>query len=141
MALIIKPLTFALCKKIARKRLSEARLLLSSNENSGAYYLAGYAIELALKACYCKQVGKYSYPPERKIYDQLYTHDLNQILTVSGVKPLFDNTVQSNTKLQSAWEVAKDWSEKTRYHIISKSDAKDMVASVEIIVGWIETLW
>jgi hypothetical protein len=37
-------------RKLAMARLAEARILLDAGEFSGAYYLAGYAIECAIKA-------------------------------------------------------------------------------------------
>jgi len=42
-------------QKLAEARLAEATLLLASGLPSGAYYLAGYAIECALKAIIAAQ--------------------------------------------------------------------------------------
>jgi len=41
-------------KELADLRLKEARALLTSGYPDGAYYLGGYALELALKAVVCK---------------------------------------------------------------------------------------
>src|ERR1039458_10039243 len=41
-------------QELARVRLEEAKSLLDLGKWRGAYYLAGYAIELALKACIIK---------------------------------------------------------------------------------------
>jgi HEPN domain-containing protein len=41
-------------QKLAAIRLKEAKLLLAANAPDGAYYLAGYAVECALKACIAK---------------------------------------------------------------------------------------
>jgi hypothetical protein len=38
-------------QRIARARVADARVLLGAKRYSGAYYLCGYAIECALKAC------------------------------------------------------------------------------------------
>lgn len=141
MSLITKPLTFSLCKQLSEQRLEEAKALLSNRKYSGAYYLAGYVIELALKGCYCKKVGKYTFPPERETYNQLYSHNLNDILIVSRTKSAYDKAVITDMRLQIAWEVVKDWSEKTRYQIIKKRDAKPMVEAVEVVLKWIKTLW
>jgi hypothetical protein len=41
-------------KSLTQQRLDEADDLLSLNRTDAAFYLAGYAIELALKAAICK---------------------------------------------------------------------------------------
>jgi hypothetical protein len=41
-------------RTLAELRAEEARVLLRSRRQLGAYYLAGYAVECALKACIAK---------------------------------------------------------------------------------------
>lgn len=41
-------------KSLTQQRLDEADDLLSLNRSDAAFYLAGYAVELALKAAICK---------------------------------------------------------------------------------------
>lgn len=141
MSLVIETLTFSLCKKLVDRRMTEAKILLAKRKYSGAYYLGGYAVELALKACYCKKVKKGSFPPERAIYDKLYDHDLNKLLDVSGIKADFNSAVSSNSPLQTAWEVVKDWSEKSRYTIVKRGDSISLVQAIETVLNWIKTKW
>jgi len=42
-------------QQLANERLDEAKALLNLGKWGGAYYLAGYAVELALKACIIKR--------------------------------------------------------------------------------------
>ena len=44
----------------------------------GAYYLAGYAIECALKACIAKATRRYDFPDRKKV-DASHTHDLREL--------------------------------------------------------------
>jgi hypothetical protein len=44
-------------QSLSRWRLLEARALLRAGLPNGAYYLAGYSIECALKACIAKTSG------------------------------------------------------------------------------------
>jgi hypothetical protein len=46
-------------KSLADLRIEDARLLLRSGRQQGAYYLCGYAVECALKACIAKTVKLY----------------------------------------------------------------------------------
>jgi HEPN domain-containing protein len=43
--------------RLSRLRIREARVLLEAGEFPGAYYLAGYAVECALKACVASSAG------------------------------------------------------------------------------------
>src|SRR5919106_3680906 len=44
-----------------------------AGEPSGAYYLAGYAVECGLKACIAKQVRRHEFP-DRTTVNQSHTH-------------------------------------------------------------------
>ena len=44
-------------KKLAKQKLAAARCLLENEHYDDAYYLAGYSIELFLKAVICKTLG------------------------------------------------------------------------------------
>jgi len=63
-------------KKLAKVRLKDAQALLEKGCYSGAYYLAGYAVECGLKACIAKQTREFDFPPDRKVIDAVYIHDL-----------------------------------------------------------------
>ena len=78
--LIAKQLTFSSEKKLAAIRLEEAKVLYRARQYSGAYYLSGYAIELGLKAYFCKSVRKYSFP-EKEVVDKLYMYLLFKFLS------------------------------------------------------------
>ena len=47
---------------LSETRIREAELLFNDDKFGGAYYLAGYSIECALKACICKQVKEFDFP-------------------------------------------------------------------------------
>jgi HEPN domain-containing protein len=54
-------------RALSRVWLSEATALLNAGLPDGAYYLAGYAVECALKACIAKETQRYEFP-EKKIW-------------------------------------------------------------------------
>ena len=49
-------------QNLANERIKDAEALLMAGRWSGAYYLAGYAVECALKACFAKQTREYDFP-------------------------------------------------------------------------------
>lgn len=57
-------------QELAELRLEEARVLLDQGKWDGAYYLAGYAVELALKARIIKE--KRYHRIDKKQAEELY---------------------------------------------------------------------
>lgn len=47
---------------LAEARVADARALLNAKRFDAAYYLAGYAIECALKACIAKRTRRHDFP-------------------------------------------------------------------------------
>jgi HEPN domain-containing protein len=45
-------------QQLAELRITEAKVLLDNGFYAGAYYLAGYAVECALKACIAKLTNR-----------------------------------------------------------------------------------
>jgi hypothetical protein len=53
--------------------------------NDGAYYLAGYSVECALKACIAKATQRHEFPDKKKA-DLSYTHNLKGLLNVARLE-------------------------------------------------------
>lgn len=145
MSLVTKPPTFSIFKKLAYKRSAEAEVLFKNKKYSGAYYLAGYCIELALKAKYSKQTKRNSFPPVKDIYNILYSHNLNKLLEVSGLSTALANESKNNTVLGTHWGVIKDWSEDSRYQEIPKNEAESLLRAINDksngLLNWISKHW
>jgi HEPN domain-containing protein len=73
-------------QRLAELRLIEARFLLDAGFSDGAYYLAGYAVECALKACIAKGTHQYDFP-DKKLVEKSYTHDVEKLLDAAGMIP------------------------------------------------------
>ncbi len=89
-------------------------VLLTAGHYSGAYYLAGYAVECALKSCVAKQVRQYDFP-DRKLANEAFTHDLEKLMKLSGLASELAEEMKTNKLLELNWAVVKDWSESARY--------------------------
>ena len=64
---------------LSRVRLREARALARLGMNDGAYYLAGYCVECALKACIAKATVRHEFPDKKKA-DLSHTHNLRDLV-------------------------------------------------------------
>lgn len=79
-------ITRAEFQALAEVRLEEAKALLDLAKWDGSYYLAGYSIELALKACIIKKVMATDAFLEKKFSDECYTHLVKKLIDLAGLK-------------------------------------------------------
>ena len=82
-------------QKIAETRLREAKALLDAGFQDGAYYLAGYSVECALKACIAKRTREHDFP-EKKLAIDSHTHDLRDLLRLALLKNELEIVVQAD---------------------------------------------
>jgi len=132
-------------QKLSRIRLKEAKILFKNQCFEGSYYLAGYAVECALKSCIAKQIKRYDFPDKKFINDS-YVHDIEKLISVSGLKPQHDKELTSNTSFSLNWAIVKDWSEQHRYKlIVTKVHAKDMYSAITSrrngVMVWLKKYW
>lgn len=112
-------------QELSRLRRREAAVLLKSKHYAGAYYLLGYAVECALKACIAKQTKRYDFP-DKHIAQKAYAHDPEQLLKVAGLEQDLKIEMSGNRYLEVNWAVVKDWRESCGYNAnISAAEARD----------------
>lgn len=128
-------------QQLAQLRVVEGQALLLVNQPAGAYYLLGYSVECALKACIAKQTNQYDFPDKKTVNDS-YTHDLEKLLALSGLK-LHQPT---NSKFKVNWALVKDWTEEARYDAgITIAQAQELndaiIDPTEGVLTWLMKLW
>jgi len=52
-------------QRLAELRAKEAATLAKTGNQQGAYYLAGFAVECALKACIAKKTRRHDFPADK----------------------------------------------------------------------------
>jgi len=109
-------------------RLRDSEALLRAKRYSGAYYLAGYAVECALKACISKQTKRYAFPPDRDLAGKIYTHNIQQIAEIA--KSPVDQESQADPQFGIYWAVVKDWNERSRYEKQGRTKAKEIHTAI-----------
>jgi len=84
--------------------------------------------------------------PDKTIVINFYTHRLETLLDISGIKKaLLDRTV-ADPQFQVNWNSVRDWNETTRYeHSTTEAKARDMLVAVTDanygILTWLKTQW
>ena len=108
-------------QSLSRMRLDEARVLFTAGHFEGAYYLAGYAVECALKACIARKTQQYDFP-DKELVAKSYTHDLGRLVEAAGLTDALKRDRSNDSGLDSNWEIARGWSEQSRYRLFRRED-------------------
>ncbi len=132
-------------RQLAEDRILDARLLLAGQRWSGAYYVAGYAVECGLKACIARMTAEHDFPPKLKFVQDCYTHELVRLVQAANLKTDLDNDTAANPILSSYWSAAKDWTEASRYEQKTQFQAETLFEAIANhpngVLPWIRTRW
>ena len=130
-------------KNLALTRLKEVEVLLKNRQDSGAYYLSGYVIECALKACIAKQTRQFDFPDKKTVMDS-YTHDLEKLVKVAKLDKQLKLRLNDPDFL-TRWSVVKDWSEESRYQKHNREEAIDIYSAITDpnhgVLQWLQQHW
>ena len=132
-------------QRISALRVREASALLRLGHFHGAYYLAGYAIECALKACIAKRTRRFDFP-EKKVANEAWKHDLEALLGTAGLAVEFADETKRSKPLELNWNLVKDWSEESRYMTdLTEHDARQLLSACKDrtygVLPWIKKRW
>ncbi len=143
-------------KDLARQRLREAEILYNNGMCDGAFYLAGYSVDLMLKTKICERLGIPNLFDEAdatvnsikgigEIRKTLKTHNLFTLLIFSGLKIQFDIDKATNIELAKANSLLFNaWDENARYkpcgHMLDRDVEKliNLLSGPNGIILWIE---
>jgi hypothetical protein len=131
-------------QKLAGLRLSESQALLAAGFPDGPYYLAGYAMECALKACIAKRTREHDFP--EKDSRDYYVHDFEKPLALARLKDELDNSARMNPLMQPNRIIVRNWSEESRYEAgRTIQEATDLLNAIEDPKGgllpWVRQRW
>jgi hypothetical protein len=132
-------------QQLAEDRITDAQALLDAGRWSAAYYLAGYAVECALKACIAKQTNQHDFPDKDRV-QRAYTHNLVGLVTLALLDEDLRKTRHDETpSLYRYWQFVKDWSEQARYEQLSEDKARKLYLAITDsesgVLPWIKKNW
>ena len=113
---------------LSRLKLKEAEALYKAHLYDGCVYLAGYAVELALKARICRLLRVKEYPLSGDLARAFKVHNLDQLKVFAGLSAEID--VKKNHELFDNWSKVVDWNPEKRY----ESPGKYTEATAKIIL-------
>jgi hypothetical protein len=129
---------------LADEKLKDAQVLLAAKSWSNAYYLAGYAIELALKACIAKTF-KAETIPDKDLVLATYRHKFRELVGTAGLSAELQKKEQSEQGFAANWGVVNLWSPDARYASWTEEAATELIAAVsdpkDGVLVWIRSHW
>ncbi len=132
-------------KQLSFIRLQEARVLLKNKNYEGAYYLCGYVIECAFKACIAKNTKRYDFPPDIKTVAAIYVHEPERLVKAAGLEMKLKDEMKRNRIFADNWGIVKDWRESSRYEKHNEIKVRNFFAAVADkkhgVLKWLKQYW
>ena len=114
-------------KRLSIVRLREARSLLRAGHYDGAYYLAGYVVECAIKACIARDTKRYDFPDKNRA-NASWNHNLAALALTARLD--VQQEIKSDPQFGSNWATVKDWTEESRYRKNDSAQAREIIAAI-----------
>jgi HEPN domain-containing protein len=131
-------------QELSRVRLREATALLKAGLFDGAYYLAGYAVECALKACIAKGTRRFEFPDKNRV-NSSHSHKLPELIRLAGLSDALVERAGQDPSFRKNWDSIQAWSEQSRYQRNSHESAQTLLAAVgekrHGVISWIKLQW
>lgn len=130
---------------LAEQRIGDADVLLRAGRFPAAYYLAGLAVECALKACIAKNSREFEFPDLNRA-KAAWQHNLDALLDAADLRGQRDQFIEASLQFKANWNTVRQWQVDRRYNAyISSADAEQMyLAATETedgVLSWLRTLW
>ena len=138
-------------RQLADDRIRDAEALLAGGRWSFAYYVAGYAVECALKSCVLARMihTGWVFDEEVKRVDDCRTHEFRKLMAIAGIKGELDAALAASAaaggEFATNWGLVDTWKVTSRYETKSEAEAKALYAAitdpVHGVMGWIRKYW
>ena len=131
-------------RKIAESKLRDAIILVRAGRFSNGYYLAGYTVEIGLKACIAARVVAETMP-DKEISAGFFDHQYRRLVRLAGLEDELRKAVDADSDFAANWAIASEWSPESRYEFKDVVSAQAMITAVADpksgVLRWIRKYW
>lgn len=131
-------------QQLAEAKIADASLLFDHGRWGNAYYLSGYAVELALKACAARQFIGNSLP-DKALVNRLYSHKPSDLIGTAGLGADLKEQQDKDGDFAAYWGIVAQWSPDARYEVMDKSNAHYLLVAITEpdhgVLPWIKMYW
>ncbi len=128
----------------AQAKLDDAIILLKSGRYSNAYYLAGYAVEIGLKACIAAQISAEAIP-DKAFIKNIMNHQFRTLVGLAGLAGSLKDQEDKDQTFATNWAIASQWEPDARYEAIDPTTAQLFVQAIADpnsgVLQWIKAHW
>jgi hypothetical protein len=128
----------------AQAKVDDAIILLMNNRFSNAYYLAGYAVEIGLKACIAAQISAETIP-DKAFIKGIMNHQYRVLVGLAGLAGSLKDEEDKDQLFATNWALASQWEPDARYEAIDPMSAQLLVDAIATpnsgVLQWIKTHW
>jgi hypothetical protein len=129
---------------IAQSKYDDAELLFKNGRFSNAYYLFGYAAEIAIKARIAQKFQPDTIPDKRFVND-IYSHDLTKLIALAGLTAELAEARRLSAEFDDNWATVVRWEETSRYDMIGEPRAAAMRSAMADeehgVFRWLQNIW
>ena len=119
-------------------------MLLRNGFPDGAYYIAGYAAECAIKACISRSTDRHEFPDKKRALAS-HTHNLGELIGVAELKTELTSAEKTDPKFSQYWGIVRDWSEQSRYERLTVQQAEALINALRDgkhgVMRWLKQYW
>src|SRR5947209_16911064 len=133
-------------EQLADLRLVEAVALLGLTPPmpDAAYYLAGYAVECALKACIARLTAQHDLP-DKAFAARCFTHKAKELVPLAGLESVRAAAMAADPVLAANWLIVNNWGEDSRYERWMVLEATALIDAIREpnhgVLQWIKGHW
>jgi hypothetical protein len=135
---------------MTEERIKDAQALIRGKRWSFAYYVAGYAVECALKSCLLAQMIQTGWVFEDKAkIEECLTHDFGKLIRIAGLtnelNASLTSSAASNGAFAKNWTTVIQWKVTDRYQSKTKSESMTLRDAIidepDGVLPWIKKFW
>jgi hypothetical protein len=131
-------------RALAQAKLDDAILLFQNRRASNAYYLAGYAIELGLKACIASQVTAETIP-DKAFLKNVLNHNFMTLVGLAGLATQLKEASDKDPVFGARWGIVSQWSPDDRYESKEPTSVQVFLTAISDpnsgVFQWIKQYW
>jgi HEPN domain-containing protein len=128
----------------AQANLDDAVLLFENSRFTNSYYLAGYAVELGLKACIAAQVSAETIP-DKEFIKKILKHEFGVLVGLAGLAEELKSAQDSDEDFAANWAIASEREPDSRYESIDAVTSQLLIEAISDpesgVLKWIKAHW
>jgi hypothetical protein len=135
-------------QQLASDRLQDAKILIDNQRWHAAYYLAGYAVECALKSCILRFVENNAEIifEDKKYSENCWKHDFKVLVKQADLEEALKEMISTNRAFGGYWGIVSQWTEISRYDPNNtESKANDLYKAIahdpDGVLQWLQIHW